>query len=31
MKVSQIDHLALTVCDIDKIVAFYEHLLGMKK
>lgn len=31
MEVSNLDHLVLTVRDIDKTVAFYQSVLGMKK
>ena len=30
MKIERIDHLNLTVADIEKSVAFYERVLGMK-
>jgi catechol 2,3-dioxygenase-like lactoylglutathione lyase family enzyme len=30
MKIERIDHLNLTVADIDRSVAFYERVLGMK-
>jgi len=31
MRVSRIDHLVLTVADIDRTVDFYTRVLGMKK
>lgn len=31
MKISRIDHLVLTVADIDRTVDFYTHVLGMEK
>ena len=31
MKTSRIDHLVLTVTDIDKTVAFYRDVMGMEK
>lgn len=31
MEVSHLDHFVLTVRDIDKTVAFYQSVLGMKK
>ena len=31
MKISRIDHLVLTVADIDKTVAFYREVMGMEK
>lgn len=31
MKISNLDHLVLTVKDIEKTVSFYESVLGMKK
>lgn len=31
MEVSHLDHLVLTVCDIDRSVEFYQNVLGMKK
>ena len=31
MEVSHLDHLVLTVSDIDKTVEFYQSVLGMKK
>jgi catechol 2,3-dioxygenase-like lactoylglutathione lyase family enzyme len=30
MKIQRIDHLNLTVADIDRSIAFYERVLGMK-
>jgi catechol 2,3-dioxygenase-like lactoylglutathione lyase family enzyme len=30
MKIERIDHLNLTVADIDRSVEFYKHVLGMK-
>jgi catechol 2,3-dioxygenase-like lactoylglutathione lyase family enzyme len=30
MKIERIDHLNLTVADIDRSVEFYERVLGMK-
>ena len=30
MEVSHLDHLVLTVCDIEKTVQFYQSVLGMK-
>src|SRR6267378_4445315 len=30
MKIERIDHLNLTVADIDRSVAFYQRVLGMK-
>ncbi|MBR9883537.1 MAG: VOC family protein [Oceanospirillales bacterium] len=31
MHISRLDHLVLTVADIDRTVAFYTHVMGMKK
>lgn len=31
MKISKLDHLVLTVRDIEKAVLFYESVMGMKK
>jgi len=31
MKITQLDHLVLTVKDIDKTIDFYETVLGMQK
>ena len=30
MKIERIDHLNLTVADIDRSVGFYQRVLGMK-
>ena len=31
MQISHLDHLVLTVSDIDKAITFYTHILGMKE
>ncbi|MCL5000279.1 VOC family protein [Neisseria meningitidis] len=31
MKISALDHLVLTVADIDRTIAFYTQVLGMEE